>query len=104
MNFDRTSVAAPQVFSSSTAKYSPTDREAPSAVAFRSLASTDRCRSASASIKLASTAKPSLPTRPKRVSGSLPGCAFRSGLRRCSNRRWVAPFSRSRFQPRSGKC
>ncbi len=63
MNFGVTSLAAPNAASSSTARYSSTAR--PAASGGRPAAPSTRVRSlASAWIRLASTAKPSPPTRP----------------------------------------
>jgi len=65
-NFGVTSLAAPKAASSSVARYSFTARLAASGsrVLSQSLPGIERCLLASATIRLASTAKPSPPTRP----------------------------------------
>src|SRR5262249_11334569 len=66
MNLGLTSLAAPHAASSSVSRYSCTERRV-AARAGQSTASepgTERCLLASAAIRVASTAKPSPPTRP----------------------------------------
>src|SRR6478609_5555328 len=62
------SLAAPNAASSSVARYSRAARQAsgPMSAVFHSLLGSERCLLASAAMRLASTAKPSPPTRPSR--------------------------------------
>src|SRR5215510_1430694 len=66
MNFGVTSLAAPNAASSSVARYSLVARltARPSSSLFHCEPGVDRCLLASATIRLASTAKPSPPTKP----------------------------------------
>jgi transposase len=79
-NFGKTSVAAPQAASSSVARYSFTARLdlAGSRSLRQSFPAIERCLLASAAIRLASTAKPSPPTRPAATHVS----TTRSNMRR----------------------
>src|SRR5262249_31388317 len=79
-NFGLTSVAAPKAASSSVARYSLTARlaAAGSRSVLHSLPGTERCLLASATIRLASTANPSAPTR----SAAIQASTTRSNTRR----------------------